>query len=140
VIVGTKAVTANEQGYVVAIGMMALALACWVSARMIPATAEAAPDLRINPNVIASTMGLLESLWQDGRLWRGSVATGWFWLVGAVILQLIPTLVKDRLGGSDNLYIACITLFSLGIAGGSLLAAWMAHGRIILLPTRWPAS
>jgi acyl-[acyl-carrier-protein]-phospholipid O-acyltransferase / long-chain-fatty-acid--[acyl-carrier-protein] ligase len=135
VIVGTKAVTANEQGYIIAIGMIALALACWVSARMIPATVEAAPDLRINPNVIASTVGLLESLWQDGRLWRGSVATGWFWLVGAVILQLIPTLVKDRLGGSDNLFIACITLFSLGIAAGSLLAAWMAHGRIILLPT-----
>ena len=91
--------TANEQGFVIALGMMALALASWASARLIPPTAEAAPDLRVNANILASTADLIASLWRDSLLWRGAVATGWFWLVGAVVLQLIPTLVKDRLGG-----------------------------------------
>ena len=50
-------------------------------------------------------------------------------------LPLLSTLVKDRLCGNDNLYVFTLTLFSIGIALGSMLAAWMAHGRIILLPT-----
>jgi acyl-[acyl-carrier-protein]-phospholipid O-acyltransferase/long-chain-fatty-acid--[acyl-carrier-protein] ligase len=135
VVVGTKAMTANESGWAIAAGMLAVSVACWLSARMIPPTREAAPDLRVDPNVIASTIGLVTSLWQDQRLWRATITTAWFWVVGAVVLQLIPTLVAGRLGGTDNLYVACITLFSVGIAAGSLLAAWMAHGRIILLPT-----
>jgi acyl-[acyl-carrier-protein]-phospholipid O-acyltransferase/long-chain-fatty-acid--[acyl-carrier-protein] ligase len=135
VVAGTKAMTANESGWLVAAGMITVAVGCWLTARQIPSTREADPNLVVNRNILASTFGLITALWQDSRLWRATIASSWFWVVGAVVLQLIPTLIANRLGGSDNLYIACITLFSIGIAIGSLLAAWMAHGRIILLPT-----
>ena len=47
----------------------------------------------------------------------------------------MPTLVRHRLGGDENLYIVFLTVFSVSIAIGSGLAAWLAHGRILLLPT-----
>jgi acyl-[acyl-carrier-protein]-phospholipid O-acyltransferase / long-chain-fatty-acid--[acyl-carrier-protein] ligase len=132
---GTKAATGTENPWWVALLLMAFAVACWASAAFIPRTGSKAPDLRVNPNILASTVGLLRHLWSDTRLWRGMIVVSWFWLVGAVVLALLATLVRDRLGGSEDLYIACMTLFSLAIGVGSMLAAWMAHGRIILLPT-----
>jgi acyl-[acyl-carrier-protein]-phospholipid O-acyltransferase/long-chain-fatty-acid--[acyl-carrier-protein] ligase len=134
-IAGTKAATGTENPLYVGAGLILLALACWIAARMIPPTGEKAPGLRVNPNILASTGGLIRALWADSRLWRGVLVVSWFWLVGAVMLALLSTLVRDRLGGDDNLYIAAMTLFSVSIGVGSALAAWMSHGRIILLPT-----
>ncbi|XHR28291.1 MAG: acyl-[ACP]--phospholipid O-acyltransferase [Chthoniobacteraceae bacterium] len=134
-ILGTKAVTGASNMLLLSAFIVVLSLACWLSARAIPSTKEAAPDLVIEANIFASTTGLLKTLWQSTKLWWGAIAVSWFWLVGAVTLPLLSTLVKNHLYGNDNLYVFTLTLFSLGIALGSMLAAWMAHGRIILLPT-----
>ena len=61
--------------------------------------------------------------------------TSWFWLVGAVALSLMPPLVKNALGGTEEVVTVCLAIFSIAIAVGSGLAAWLAAGRIILLPT-----
>jgi acyl-[acyl-carrier-protein]-phospholipid O-acyltransferase/long-chain-fatty-acid--[acyl-carrier-protein] ligase len=134
-ILGTKAVTSTSNMLPLSGLIVVLSIACWLSARAIPSTKEAAPDLVIQRNIFASTMGLLQTLWPSKKLWWGAIAVSWFWLVGAVTLPLLSTLVKNHLCGNDDLYVLALTLFSVGIALGSLLAAWMAHGRIILLPT-----
>jgi acyl-[acyl-carrier-protein]-phospholipid O-acyltransferase/long-chain-fatty-acid--[acyl-carrier-protein] ligase len=55
--------------------------------------------------------------------------------VGIVVVALLPSLVKNTLGGSEEVVTIFLAVFSVGIAVGSGLAAWLAHGRIILLPT-----
>ena len=132
---GTTGVTGTTSMLPLSCFIFVMSIACWISARAIPSTKEAAPDLVVEFNIFASTLGLLKTLWQSTKLWWGAIAVSWFWLVGAVTLPLLSTLVKDHLHGNDNLYIFTLTLFSVGIALGSILAAWMAHGRIILLPT-----
>lgn len=134
-VVGTKAMTASANPLPIALLILAFAIACWLCARAIPSTREAAPNLKIQANILASTGGLLKLLYQDRTLWRGGLVVAWFWMVGAVTLPLLSTLVKNHIGGSSNFLIVAMALFSIGIALGSLLAAWMAHGRIILLPT-----
>ena len=47
----------------------------------------------------------------------------------------MPPLVKNVLGGNEEVVTACLAIFSISIAVGSGLAAWLAAGRIILLPT-----
>ncbi len=115
--------------------IMVFAVLCWLSARSIPATGEAAPTLAIDPNVARSTVALLRDLWSDTRLWRGSLIVSWFWLVGAVILSLLPVLVRQSLNGSETVVTTLLAVFSIGIAVGSGLASWLASGRIVLLPT-----
>jgi len=46
----------------------------------------------------------------------------WFWLVGAVALSLLPTLVKAVFNGSEYVITLCLAAFAIGIATGSLLA------------------
>ncbi|MDO9425900.1 MAG: acyl-[ACP]--phospholipid O-acyltransferase [Methylobacterium sp.] len=115
--------------------IMVFAVLCWLSARMIPATGEAAPTLRVDPNVLRSTASLIREIWRDTRMWRGAVIVSWFWLVGAVILALLPVLVRTSLHGSETVVTLLLAVFSVGIAVGSGLASWLASGRIVLLPT-----
>src|SRR3981189_1441345 len=115
--------------------MIVFSLMCWGASLLIPRTGQAAPDLVVQTNILASTAGLLKFLREDPRLWWGALVTSWFWLVGAVALSLMPPLVKNVLGGNEEVVTACLAVFSISIAVGSGLAAWLAAGRIILLPT-----
>jgi acyl-[acyl-carrier-protein]-phospholipid O-acyltransferase / long-chain-fatty-acid--[acyl-carrier-protein] ligase len=115
--------------------MMVFALACWTASLFIPRTGEGAPELVISRNIFASTLGLLRHLRTDKRLWWGALVTSWFWLVGAVVLSLLPPLVKSVLGGTEEVVTAFLAVFSIAVAIGSGLAAWLASGRIVLLPT-----
>jgi acyl-[acyl-carrier-protein]-phospholipid O-acyltransferase/long-chain-fatty-acid--[acyl-carrier-protein] ligase len=115
--------------------MMAFALACWISALFIPRTGEAAPGLAIDFNIARSTWALLRDLHRESRLWWGGMVVSWFWLVGAVVTTLLAPLVKNALGGDQEVINAYLAVFSIAIAVGSGLAAWLASGRIVLIPT-----
>ncbi len=115
--------------------MIIFSLMCWGASLFIPPTGEAAPDLVIRRNVIVSTTSLISHLRDDKRIWWGAFVTSWFWLAGAVVATAMQPLVKDGLGGTEEVITTCNAIFAISIAIGSGLAAWLAAGRIILLPT-----
>jgi acyl-[acyl-carrier-protein]-phospholipid O-acyltransferase/long-chain-fatty-acid--[acyl-carrier-protein] ligase len=115
--------------------LLVFSLLCWSSALLIPRVGSGAPELKISANVIASTIALLMHLRGDRRLWWGAMVTSWIWLVGTVALSLLPPLVKSELGGSEQVVTVFLAVFSVAVAVGSGLAAWLAAGRIVLLPT-----
>ena len=133
----TAGIAARNGGDIVLFGalVMAFALACWLSALLIPPSGRGAPQLAVRANIAASTVGLLRHLRADRRLWWGALVTSWFWLVGIVVLSLLPPLVKNLIGGNEDAVTACLALFSIAIGIGSGLAAFIAHGRIVLKTT-----
>ena len=133
-VLGTKVASSDRSGIWIAVLMIGFAVLCWLSSLRIPRTGEGAPNLKVNPNILASTVALVSQLRADRRLWRGTLAASWFWLFGAVVLALLATLVRNSLGGTEDLYIACLVIFTISVAIGSMLAAWLAHGRIRLGP------
>jgi len=110
-------------------------LLCWGASLLIPRTGQGAPNLYVDPNIARSTGSLLKDLWFDKRLWWGAIVTSWFWLIGAVALSLLTPMVKGVLSNSEEVVTAYLAVFSIAIAVGSLLAAWLSHGRIALFPT-----
>jgi len=115
--------------------MLVSAAACWIASLFIPHTGEGAPNLKINPNIAASTINLIKYIYAEPRLWWGAMVASWFWLVGAVVLSMLPTLAEHQIGGTAGVVTLFLTIFSVAVAVGSGLAAWLAHGRIVLLPT-----
>jgi len=115
--------------------IVVFSLACWGASLLIPRTGQGAPTLYVDPNIARSTGSLLKDLWTDKRLWWGSIVTSWFWLVGAVALSLMTPMVKSALSNTEEVVTAYLAVFSIAIAVGSGLAAWLAHGRIVLFPT-----
>ncbi len=114
--------------------MMGIALACFATSWFIPATKAAAPHLAIKGNVFASTGALLKDLRQMPFLQQSGLALSWFWLTGAVALSLVPVAVRNATGGGIEVEAAISALFAIGIGAGSLGAALVTRGRILLTP------
>src|SRR3984957_763475 len=115
--------------------MMVSAAACWIASLFIPRTGEGAPNLTINPNIAASTISLIKYIRGEPRLWGCAMVESLLWLPGAVVLSLLPPLVTYQIGGTEGVVTLFLTIFSVAVAVGSGLAAWVAQGRIVLLPT-----
>lgn len=138
ILLGTIAggLTAREGGDAAQLSLliMVFALACWVATLFIPKTGAAAPDLAIDRNILRSTSDLLKDLWADARLWRTGVMVSLFWLIGAVVMALLPALVKNGMGGTEMVVSAYLATFAIAIAIGSGIGSFLASGRIVLLP------
>jgi len=117
---------------VLAIGF---ALACWIASLLIPPTGQGAPHLKVSINIIASTATLIRHLRADTKLWWGAMVTSWFWLVGIVVISLLPPLIKNLIGGNEDTTTAYLGLFSIAVGAGSWLAAAIARGKIVLATT-----
>ena len=63
------------------------------------------------------------------------MVTSWFWLVGIVVLSLLPPLIKTLIGGNEYTVTAYLAVFSIAVGVGSGLAAAIARGRIVLKTT-----
>ena len=106
----------------------------WAAASLIPPTGRGAPGLHVRGNILASTAGLVRGLRAERRAWRAGLFNAWFWLAGSVALALLPPFVKVTLGGDEAAATVALCLFAIGVGLGSATAAWLAGGRIILLP------
>ncbi|MGE7469447.1 acyl-[ACP]--phospholipid O-acyltransferase [Bosea sp. NPDC003192] len=138
ILLGTIAggLTAREGGDAAQLSLLILvfALACWVATLFIPKTGPAAPDLVVDRNILRSTRDLLRDLWGDARLWRTGVMVSLFWLIGAVVMSLLPSLVKNGMGGTEMVVSAYLAVFAIAIAVGSGIGSFLSSGRIVLLP------
>ncbi|MCE0742885.1 MFS transporter [Acetobacter sicerae] len=119
-----------------AAGFCVIGLACvsWLSARAIPATPPAAPDLRVQWNILASGATLLRELRADRRSWCAALASAWFWVLGVIMLSLLSPVTRDVLRLTPIWNAVFLALFAIGIAAGSALAAFLCGSRTILLP------
>lgn len=133
-IVGGLAARGGDSGGFVML-VMGFAIACWVASLFIPPTGEGAPQLKVSRNIARSTIAMIRHLRADPRLWWGAMVTSWFWLVGIVVLSLLPPLIKTLIGGNEDTVTAYLALFSIAVGVGSALAAAIARGRIVLNTT-----
>ncbi len=133
-IAGGLAAGQGRAAWSVVLQLLSVAVCCWGAACFIPATGVGAPGLKVNPNPFASTLEISRELRSDDRQWVGGNAVSWFWLVAAVTLSLAPVIIKSRIGGGIEIGTAVNLFFAIGVAGGSLAAAILAHGRIRLAP------
>ena len=115
--------------------MILTAFVSWLSATFIPPRVPGAPGLTINWNIFASTAAQIKQLRADPRLWWGGLVTSWFWLVGIVVMSLLFPLVQANFGGTTRVVNVFLAIFSIAVAVGSGLAAWLSHGRIVILVT-----
>lgn len=138
ILLGTIAggLTAREGGDAAQLSLLILvfALACWGATLFIPKTGPAAPDLVVDRNILRSTRDLLRDLWGDARLWRTGVMVSLFWLIGAVVMSLLPSLVKNGMGGTEMVVSTYLAVFAIAIAVGSGIGSFLSSGRIVLLP------
>ena len=133
-IAGGVAMTGGGHPILLGALIMGFAVMCYASSLFIPKHGPSAPDLKVDANIFRSTKTLLGELWADARLWRTGVMTSIFWLIGAVVMSLLPPLVKTVLGGTELVVSVFLAIFAISVAIGSAFGSFLCSGRIVLLP------
>ncbi|WP_319558237.1 MFS transporter [Thiomicrorhabdus sp.] len=86
-------------------------------------------QISIDWNPLLSAWRMMREMAQFHLPWRSLWAISWFWFLGAVLLSQIPNLVKYDLHADDQVVVAYLTLFSVGIAiGSALISKLMKNG------------
>jgi acyl-[acyl-carrier-protein]-phospholipid O-acyltransferase / long-chain-fatty-acid--[acyl-carrier-protein] ligase len=70
---------------------------------------------------------------------RAMLGISWFWLAGAVYLSQFPAYVRFFLGGEEAVVTLFLTVFTVGIAIGSLSCSWLLGGRVSARAAPWGA-
>ncbi|WBX85452.1 MFS transporter [Sphingosinicella microcystinivorans] len=109
--------------------IVAVAVFGYLSGRQVPA-APPPGRARIEWNILASALRITREVTRDPQLGRAVLAVSWFWSVGAVFTSLFVPLVKGDLGGAETVATLFLTIFSVGVATGSLVVARLLKGAV----------
>jgi MFS family permease len=110
-------------------GVVVVAVVGWLTGRQVP-TAPPTKALRINPNLFASSWRIIAHLAEDRRLLLTVFAVSWFWAMGAVLTTQFVPLVKDRLAAGEGVATLFLTIFSIGVALGSVAVNRLLKGAV----------
>ncbi|MDH5388351.1 MAG: MFS transporter [Gammaproteobacteria bacterium] len=114
----------------VAIVIVVLALLGYLSSRYIPHTPSLEPDLKINWNPLTETWRNIAFIHKERVVFLSVLGISWFWFLGATYLVQLPNYTKTTLAGNEQVVTLLLTLFTLGIGGGSLLCNWLSGQKV----------
>ena len=115
-----------------AAGIIFFAVLGYLSSRSIPSAKANNPELKINWNPITEIGNTLKQAKQTRSVFLSILAISWFWFLGASYLTQFPNFSRDYLGGNTQIVTLLLTLFSLGVAVGSLLCERLSGHKIEL--------
>ncbi len=107
--------------YIVAAGVVAVALVGYLVSRRIPRAKAADPNLEINWHLVRETAAIMITARKDKAVFMAVVGISWFWFVGAAYLTQLPLFARDVLQCDAGIISILLALFSIGIAVGSVL-------------------
>ncbi|TWI55634.1 MFS transporter [Pseudomonas duriflava] len=120
-----------DYAYAVTGGVLVTAAIGFLASQGIPSAPPVMQGLSLDWNVFRQTWRILRmGLGQTPAVSRSLLGNSWFWFVGAVYLTQIPAYAKDFLHGDESVVSLILTLFSVGIALGSLLCDRLSRGRV----------
>jgi len=134
ILLGTIAggiLASHDRAEVAGIGV-GVAVLGYLAARAVPALRAAAPDLRVDLGWFRPTWQLIGIGRQNRAVFHSILGISWFWLLGAVVLSILPELVKDHLGGGAGVVTFVLGAFSVGVGLGALLCEKLSYQQIEL--------
>jgi 1-acyl-sn-glycerol-3-phosphate acyltransferase len=116
---------------VVSTAIVGIAVLGYLASRSIPRAAASSPEMRLNWNIFSQSWATLKlGLGQTPAVSRSIVGNSWFWFVGAIYLTQIPAYAKEWMYGDETVVTLILTVFSVGIALGSMLCEKLSGRKV----------
>lgn len=129
-IFGGLFITIDSGSHLVASLGVLIAIAGLVFSFYIPKTTPAQPNLKISANIVEETKNIINFATAKKPVYLAILGLSWFWLIGAIMLAQITGFTKNSLGADAHVATLFLTIFSIGIAIGSILAMEVQKTRI----------
>ncbi len=114
----------------VAWATIGVALAGLATSFAMPRVAPAAPGLRINWNILTETSSSLKYLASNRTVFLSCLGISWFWFFGSMYFTQLPLYARNVLGGDPTVFTLLLTVFSVGVAVGSLLCEKLSGRKV----------
>ena len=105
-----------------------IAIIGYSASRTIPPAGSLAPNiLPVRFTIFTQTVRAIGYAYANRTLFFSILSISWFWLYGALFLTYFPTIVNTTLHATASLVTVFLTLFTVGIALGSIIYAFLSH-------------
>jgi len=125
-ILGANLITIPETGaYLVAGATILIAVIGLLTSRKMPSLPSTTTGINWNP--VSETLNTLSFVTKNRSVFLSCLGISWFWFYGSVFFTQLPQYAKYVLGSSEGTFTLLLSLFSIGIAIGSLLCEKLSH-------------
>jgi acyl-[acyl-carrier-protein]-phospholipid O-acyltransferase/long-chain-fatty-acid--[acyl-carrier-protein] ligase len=120
----------QESGVLILAFIMILAsLLGFSSSFFIPKTGSQ-DNFKISFNIFSQSLKIIAQAKQNRRIFLSIIGISWFWFIGATFLAQFPNFTKNILFGNNEIVTLLLTVFSIGIALGSLICNRLLKGEV----------
>ena len=123
-------VASPHSEFTVSIAIFTVAVAGWHTSRSIPLAPATDSPHALDWTLIRPTLQIIRTARETPTVYQSILSISWFWLFGAAVLSLIPTLAKETLHGTPELATWFLGIFSVGIGLGSMICGGMARSSV----------
>ncbi len=128
-IVGGLVILTDNGVILTGVILMCSAMIGYTASRFIEHAPGGSPNLKINRNFFRESTHVVRYVAQNRRLLSYLLLISWFWLVGSIFLAQISIFSKEFLHSDETVVTMCLTIFSVGIAVGSVFCSKLSRGR-----------
>ncbi len=118
--------------WVIGAVLISISLFGWLSSRQIPTAPAPQPSLKISLNLFSQSWKMVQYARKEHAVFLSIMGISWFWFLGAAYITQLPVFSRDYLTGTADLYVLLLTLFSVGIAAGSMLCEKLSGRKVEL--------
>ena len=115
---------------IVSLIIIFFSIAGYLSSRFIPQSVSENPHLKIGFNIFSQTWKIIQYAKKERSVWLSIVGISWFWLIGVIFLTQFPIYTKNIINGDEKMVTLFLSIFSIGIAIGSVLCNKLLKGNI----------
>ncbi|MGS0730027.1 MFS transporter, partial [Shewanella sp. 0m-11] len=117
--------------YWAAASVFILALIGMLASWFIPSI-PAHSDIKPRFSIVSATMANITKVRKTPGIWTAILAISWFWFVGATYLTQFPNFARITLHADPTVVSLLLTLFSIGIGGGSFVCERLSYRQVEL--------
>lgn len=113
-------------------GVAVVCVAClgFLASLFIPKARAAHPEMKMDYHVLRGTLDQLRYVKATPALLYGVLGLSWFLLLGSVFMSQFPNYAQAVVRGNEEVYTLFLTLFSVGIAAGSVACNKLLKGEV----------
>ncbi|OBU23458.1 MFS transporter [Photobacterium aquimaris] len=116
--------------YIAAISVIIFAILGYLTSLAIPAAPPSQQHVKFQWRPWQQTRHTMKIAQQDKIIFQCIIGISWFWFLGACYLTQFPNFARTNLGGQASSVSFLLTLFSIGIAVGSMLCDRLSQHRV----------
>lgn len=117
-------------GNIIGLAAIGIALLGLIASWCIPISKAAHPETHISFNIIKGSREIIGHAARDRSVLATIFGLSWFLVIGSVYMSQFPNYAGSVVYANNEVYILFLTVFSIGIAFGSVLCDTLLKGKI----------